>query len=107
MGQLLVIVSKDKPQLCEYLRRSYALQDGVRVLVDRRANTTDEVDSLTVERRHESSANAEVIFREVGARPKPAPSSLHLMFADRDWTRRGSLRLRTEGAALPWPGLAP
>jgi hypothetical protein len=111
MAQLLVIVSKDKPHLYEYLRRSYALQDGVQVLLDRRdgkpVSQSHEAEGRSPERRRYSGADSEVVFREVGAPARPASSAPRLMFADRDWTRGRNLRLRTEGAPLPWPGLAP
>jgi len=111
MAQLLVIVSKDKRHLYDYLRRSYAMQDGVQVMLDRREGNPEsqphEAEGRSPERRRYFGADSEVVFREVGAPAKPASSAPRLMFADRDWTRRGSLRLRTPGPSLPWPGLAP
>lgn len=106
MGQLLVIVSKDKPELYDYLTRSYAMQDGVRVIMDRREHRTDEGNSPAEERRRQPNPNAELIYREAGAPPKPA-SAPRFTFADRDWTRPGTFRLLLGTASLSLRGLTP
>ena len=112
MNRLLTIVSKDRPELYEYLRRCYSMQDGVQVILDRRKSNPPETRldpavGRSLERRNDPGGDAELIFREVGAPAKRVSSMPRLMFADRDWTKRGRLRLCPQSPSLPVPGLTP